>query len=396
MVALWVMVLLAAPGGSWAYLDTESGLASGYLLGNALEAWFHNADGFFYNPATLYDLQGLEVASGYGKHFGDLLQDYTAYTAVPFRQGGYALHLLTYYTNEIQRFDEYQRPLGTYRFLIAKALVGFGWRFSWQWGIGAALKVVYSQAHPYSGAGVGLNIGGLWRLHEILAIGGAVENLIPPAIRMNTEQVSFPLTFRTGILLEPYPWLQWVASGVWPLNVSPQWGIGARFQPMEFLAFSGGIDLRNATAGVIFSVPMDPWILNVSYAYSYPYGRRDALDPSQRFSLQVHQIRYGVRAKARPTVVEEPGRELVRIRLVISTRTPVRAWRLVIRRSTGEEVRILEGTGTPPLQVEWDGRDASGRVVPEGSYGYELVVEELNGQIHRAQGGLVQFLGIEE
>ncbi len=394
MVALW-MALLASPGGSWGYLDTESGLAQGYLMGHALEAWFRSADGFFYNPATLYDLGGLEAATGYGKHFGNWVQDYAAYLAVPFRQGGYGLQVLTYYTDEIQRYDEYQRPLGTYRYLLAKALVGFGWRFSWRWGMGAALKVVYAQAHPYSGAGVGLNVGGVWRIHDILAVGVAAENLIPPAIRMNTEQVSFPLMLRAGFLLEPHPWLHWVASGVWPMGFSPQWGLGARFQPLEFVAFSGGVDLRNVTAGLNLFFPMDPWVLEVAYAYSYPYGRRDVFDPSQRVTLRVHQTRFGVRAHARPDVVEEPGRELVRIRLVVSTRTPVRSWRLVIRRSTGEEVRVVEGTGTPPLQVEWDGRDASGRVVPEGQYGYELVVEEVTGQIHRARGRLVRFLDIE-
>lgn len=392
-MVIWMLVAVA--GGSWSYMDTESGLASTYAVGHALEAWFHGGEAFFYNPAVLYDLGGLEAAAGYGKHFGDLVQDFAGFMAVPFRQGGYGLHLLAYQTAEIERFSDFQEPQGTFRFLLAKALVGFGWRFSWRWGVGASMKVVYGQASPYSGAGVGLNVGSVFRPHEILALGFAVENLIPPAVRMNTERVSFPFTLRTGALLEPYPWLSWMASVVWPAGYDVNWGIGARFQPFSFFALAGGVDNRNVSAGAEVSYLMDPWVLDIQYAYSYPYGRRDVFEPSQRVSLKIHQIRFGVRAEATPGVVEEPGRELVRIRLLVSTRAPVRRWSMALRRSTGELVRVFEGTGDPPLQVEWDGRDQSGRVVPEGTYGYELVVEEITGQVHTARGKLVQFLALE-
>ncbi len=391
-----IWMLLAVAGGSWSYLDSESGLAASYAVGHALEAWFHGAEGFFYNPAVLYDLGGLEVATGYGRHFGSLLQDFSGVMAVPFRQGGYGLHLLAYQTGEIQRFNDFQQPQGTFRFLLARAVVGFAWRFSWRMGLGASMKVVYAQAHPYTGAGVGLDVGGLFRLHEMLAMGLVAENLIPPAVRMNTERVSFPITLRTGALLEPYPWLSWMASVAWPVGYDLNWGIGARFQPVSFFSLSGGMDNRNVSAGVNFSYPMDPWMLEVQYAYSYPYGRRDVFDPSQRIALRFYQIRFGIRARATPDVVEEPGRELVRIRLLVSTRAPVRRWRLVLRRTTGELVRVFEGTGDPPLQVEWDGRDGSGRVVPEGTYGYTLVVEEVTGQTHTARGKLVRFLALEE
>lgn len=391
-MVIWMLVAVA--GGSWSYMDTESGLASTYAVGHALEAWFHGAEGFFYNPAVLYDLEGLETAAGYGRHFG-LVQDFAGLMAVPFQQGGYGLHLLAYQTDEIQRFNEVQQPQGTFRFLLAKALVGFAWRFSWRWGLGASMKVMYAQAHPYTGAGVGLNVGTVLRPHEMLALGIAVENLVPPAVRMNTEQVTFPVTLRGGLLLEPYPWLSWMASVVWPAGYDASWGIGARFQPLSFFALAGGVDNRNVSAGLNLSYTMDPWVLDIQYAYSYPYGRRDVFDPSQRVALKMRQIRFGVRAQATPDVVEEPGRELVRIRLLISTRTPVRRWSMTLRRSTGELVRVFEGTGDPPLQVEWDGRDASGRVVPEGTYGYELVVEEITGQVHRARGRLVRFLSLE-
>lgn len=57
------------------------------------------------------------------------------------------------------------------------------------------------------------------------------------------------------------------------------------------------------------------------------------------------------------------------------------SWDLVIQREGGLEVRRYSGSESIPEKLEYDGRDSSGKIVPEGEYLATLMVKYQNGNI---------------
>lgn len=392
---IWMAFLVAFEGGSWANLSLESGLARAQAFGHAMEANLGQSEGFFYNPAALFDIPGQDWTLAYGKHFEDFRQ-YAVSMALPLTFGGFGLHVVGWDSPEIPQTDAFANRTGTYRFRILEALTGLSWRITHRLGLGFSMRMVYAQAHPYTGAAIGANLGFSYRPNDWMSVGMAVDNVVPPSIAMNHLIQTFPLVFRGGLLLEPAQNIRFGLSVLKPSDAGIQIGIGSAVRLLQVLELSAGWDTRNISAGVGLATELPFGITEVYYAYSYPYGKRYAYAPSSRVEMRFRQDRYPIRAFADPGVVEEPGRELIRIRLVIGTRSPVRRWSLEIYRTTGEFVRRFEGKGAPPLLVEWDGRDRTGRVVPSGTYSYWLWVEESTGQHHEAHGKLVRFLEMEE
>ncbi|MEO0192992.1 MAG: hypothetical protein ABIM46_09455, partial [candidate division WOR-3 bacterium] len=61
----------------------------------------------------------------------------------------------------------------------------------------------------------------------------------------------------------------------------------------------------------------------------------------------------------------------------------------LIKKQTGEVVRVFRGEGDPPVRIEWDGRDDSGRLVPPGNYNYHFEVIDMGGERFERSGYLL-------
>jgi len=58
-------------------------------------------------------------------------------------------------------------------------------------------------------------------------------------------------------------------------------------------------------------------------------------------------------------------------------------------------VRTFYGEGEPPVRIEWDGRDDSGRIVPPGNYNYHYRVVDSGGEIYERAGYLLTVKRVE-
>ena len=82
---------------------------------------------------------------------------------------------------------------------------------------------------------------------------------------------------------------------------------------------------------------------------------------------------------------------VTRFALKARTRAEASAWKLEIVDASGLVVRSYAGQGQPPADITWDGKDTSGRPLPDGTYTYRLSVNENGGTSLQARPGTVEI-----
>jgi len=79
-----------------------------------------------------------------------------------------------------------------------------------------------------------------------------------------------------------------------------------------------------------------------------------------------------------------------------ASRIPIKKWELVVSDEKGNTIRSLEGKGSPPRSIKWDGRDERGRVIRVGTlYAYNFVAVDENGRPHTTGGKPFQLLALK-
>jgi flagellar hook assembly protein FlgD len=118
------------------------------------------------------------------------------------------------------------------------------------------------------------------------------------------------------------------------------------------------------------------------------YALLDSADGNLSHRIQVE---WGFAARSQPTVSVAPleiryeaGTKRVKeAKLAVNLPEDQRAeaWQLEIRDKDGKLIRVIEGTGTPPGYVSWDGRDTSGAWVDDGDQvSYKLSIKTPDGE----------------
>jgi outer membrane protein OmpA-like peptidoglycan-associated protein/flagellar hook assembly protein FlgD len=73
----------------------------------------------------------------------------------------------------------------------------------------------------------------------------------------------------------------------------------------------------------------------------------------------------------------------------LSSAKDLESWYLGVYDAQGKPVRVIKGTGVPPAQVQWDGKDDRTTVVPDGIYFYTLGLAYKSGNRPMSEPGKV-------
>ncbi len=142
--------------------------------------------------------------------------------------------------------------------------------------------------------------------------------------------------------------------------------------------------VTNLTMGVGLYQKFDDFDASLDYAY-VPYG---ILGDTNRITLTI--ITGGNPKPPIVTALPETGSSFVlgpdKMRISIATRgeEPVVQWKINILNDSGTLVRTITGKGTPPAHYEWDGKDQSGELVPQGNYSVNVEATDDNDMTGRA------------
>jgi hypothetical protein len=95
---------------------------------------------------------------------------------------------------------------------------------------------------------------------------------------------------------------------------------------------------------------------------------------------------------ADPPVFSPLGQQSVtKFHLKAKTKAGTSDWALEITDKSGQVIRRFGGKGTPPAHVMWDGKDEAGLPLPDGNYGYMLVVHDDEGREITSRERLVEI-----
>jgi len=79
-----------------------------------------------------------------------------------------------------------------------------------------------------------------------------------------------------------------------------------------------------------------------------------------------------------------------------ASKLKIKKWELTISDDKGSTVRTLQGKGSPPGTVEWDGRDERGKIIKVGTlYSYNFVDIDEYGRAHTTSGKPFQLWALK-
>ncbi len=78
------------------------------------------------------------------------------------------------------------------------------------------------------------------------------------------------------------------------------------------------------------------------------------------------------------------------------TNLKIKRWKLTISDEKGSNIRTLQGKGSPPRAIEWDGRDERGKIIRVGTlYSYDFVAMDEDGRPHTTGGKPFQLWALK-
>ncbi len=345
------------PGGL-AFLQRKNVMAGTYWMPFSEVSYYFAALSF---PTATYGSFGVVVASVQGP---DMTVIWDTTDAPP--QGG------DYYKGDFQ---------GVGLFSYSKALTR-------NLAIGLNLKLQYYRVYTGTVNAVGMDLGMLFKPNDQWSIGIASINFIPMRVKHNINSqdwIRYPTIWRLGLGWKPLEWFTLTvdaAQSSYYQNFHFYGGAEAR--PLSFLYIRGGANMNDMSGGAGFEITIRDVITRIDYTYTYNHSTRTyAYEETQQVSATIRFSGYRVWANADPKLISTTEGDLNNMAYIYLHSFPRQMadeWVLLIKKQTGEVVRTFRGEGDPPVRIEWDGRDDSGRLVPPGNYNYYFEVIDMGGE----------------
>jgi len=185
----------AGLAGEWLTALAASARDAG--LGNASVS-FPGAASAYANPAGIAGNPMGEAVFSMSQLFsaGQFQSLAVAHPLTPKQSVG--VTLLHLGSGEAEKTDFLGQSQGSFDEQDFAFLLSYGAQVSERWSGGVNLKAVSQSVAEYSATGVGLDAGVRVKLSESFSCGAAVQNLVPPELRLNTATDRFPAVMRLG------------------------------------------------------------------------------------------------------------------------------------------------------------------------------------------------------
>ena len=306
--------------------------------------------------------------------------------AVPgSRLPSFGFTMLTLRSGDFQRTDEMNNPLGSfsvgqtaYALTVARGLTP-------KVALGMNLKLVQETVEQASGAGFGLDFGGLAALTPQLKVGLALNNLGGPSVKLRDVAETYGLQVRGGAALALFD-----GRGLVALQLDHEEGLGTRLHAgTEYWLFPSfglraGLDNGRGTGGLSY---------RFAPQYQLDYAAADeVLGVTHRLGLAWRFGGFYASSHADPEAFSPTGEHPVtQIALNARTKTEADTWTLDVVNKSETVVRRFGGKGQPPAHVEWDGKDETGLALADGLYRYRLTVTDRAGRVVASPERMVEL-----
>ena len=343
-------------------------------LGGAFVAVADDPLGILWNPAGLSAMDQNELRFENARLFEDTSINGIALAVPGSRLPSFGVSIVSLGSGEFQRTNDMNDPLGTFKQGETAYLLTASKAFSTRFALGANVKLVQQRVEDFTAGGFGMDLGGWYAIRPGIRVGGSVANLGGPKLTLRTTEETWPMQMRAGFAAQVLG-----GKGLIVAQVDHSEVLGARFHAggeywiQSGLALRLGMDDAAGTGG--FSVRFAP-------QYQLDYGVADhPLGMTHRVGVSYRFGGFFASSKADPAVFSPTGEHAVtKILLNSRTKADAQSWALEIVNKAQEVVRRFGGSGQTPAHVQWDGKDEAGMPVADGSYRYQLVVNDREGR----------------
>lgn len=395
LVATLALVLA---GGAFAADD--GGVPGGYLrygasarslaLGNAVTGLADDAATSYWNPAGYAQLRTMELAA-MGANLGfDTQYGFVALGMPTDHWGTFALNGTYTTSGDFERATAYGDLDET--FDETEGVFSLSWaRAVGRLAVGLSLKSVRQEIGGASGSGTGVDLGAYFRPHRALGVGVAVQNAVAPRIVLVSEEETLNRSLRAGLALSFFQQrLHMMADAVKTEWMDVSYRAGLEAWPSRSMALRGGFDGEKEQWSVGAGLRLQNWQFDYGFVNT-DLGSQNIVSATVRFGVP-----YGVMVDRDRTLFSPSGADRsVTFGIRTAVRGDVDRWQVRISDGDGQEVRRLEGAGTPPDEVTWNGEDTDGRLVSDGTYTASIVIVDELGQVWDYES-TVDVLGFRE
>ena len=280
-VALAVLAFPPKPnaqdgGHAGAYLRAGVGVRP-LGLGGAFVAVANDVTAGYWNPAGLAQLAEPQLAVMYSLLSLDRKYNYVA-AAYPFaRLGAVSVSWVNYQVGTIEGRDRAGAMTGEFSNGENAFLISCGKTLSSSFALGGTVKLLRHDLAQRSAAGLGYDLGVLFKPGEFLTLGAVRQNL-HTQLRWNdpakTKEKFSPLT-RVGAQIKPRPFITLSADYEMMAPGKNKFHAGGEFFLSRFAGLRAGNDGGAMAFGASFFTPASRHSLSLDYALS-----RDRIDES--------------------------------------------------------------------------------------------------------------------
>lgn len=398
----WVSAMILAiglamtPGLTLSADSTNNGAAGDWLaryadarsvgLGGALVAVADEPIGVLWNPAGVGRLDRNSVQLGTAQLFEGTSINSLSFAVPNRRLPSFGLTVLSLGSGDFEQTNELNERLGDFSAKDFAFLLTGGLNLSPRWAVGANFKVVRQSIEDFNASGVGVDLGAIGALTDVVHVGASVLNLGGPSLTLREVDESYPEEIRAGLALHLLD-----GNALVTAEVDHRDGPGAtvlaggEFWIHSSLGLRLGYYFENVAGGFSYRFAGGDW--------QFDYGVSDHdLGVTHRFGLAYRFGGFFSRSQAVPEIFSPTGQNPVtKFMLTTRTKADAESWQLTITNKSNEVVRSFGGQGVPPAHVIWDGKDEAGLPLPDGVYRYRMVVNDADGRQYESKNRQVEI-----
>ncbi len=342
-------------------------------LGGSFTSLADEPLGMIWNPAGMTQLSRNEVFLETSRYFEGTSINTISFAVPGTKFPSLGLAILSLSSDDFQKTNHLNEDIGTFREGETAYVLSASHNVHNQISVGANLRLVHQSIDEFSATGVGFDLGILARPVPTVRVGLSVANLGGPSLELRENIETYPTQLRGGVTVDLLDGQGLITAEIEKISdLRTNVRGGCEYWIKRLIALRVGFDGSDPSGGFTVNLPSD-------LRLDYGVGDHD-LGLIHRISISWRFGGFFAKSQASSAVISPLGtKAATRFDLAANTRYELESWRLEITDKNGEIVRKFGGRGTPPSHLMWDGKTATGKPLPDGSYQYRLVVQDQGG-----------------
>ncbi|MEK7813036.1 MAG: PorV/PorQ family protein [Candidatus Desantisbacteria bacterium] len=372
-------------GAEGAYLRWGAG-ARDLAMGKAFVAISDNAASVYWNPAGLTQIQGAEFTGLFAPLLKDTNYSFLSFVHPTEEFGAFGIGMVVLSSGNFDGRNSRGQNTGELKEMQRCIILSHGHKLSRKLSLGANAKIITEDIGSYSDTRIGIDGAMLFDLKEYLTLGLSIQNIVPPKLHLMSNDETFPLVARAGSALKVFNKNLILSLDVEKLpSQDYETHLGAEcWLKHRSVALRMGLDNTELTSGVGMNLEK----YNIDYSLSH-----QNLGWFHRLSFTYLFETFAVRIQVSPKAFSPIGKyNWTTIKMAVKQKDRIKKWDITIRDKTGTVVKTYEGSGEPPEEISWEGRDENNKVMPDGIYKCMMKVVDVTENVYKSSQEKVEII----